>query len=144
MIRSPPFFKLLAFIWVISLSHSPAFAYYGHGSSALRHYQHGPSKKYCQNLLQRREWYVSLSSPRTQLIFCPCRRRTLADSEKTSYITAVKCMQSLPALHDQGEAVRTRFDEFQALHIEVADRVHATVSLCWHKIAVERIYSKYS
>jgi hypothetical protein len=39
-------------------------------------------------------------------------------------------MQSLPALHDHGEAVRTRFDEFQALHIEVADRVHAVVSLC--------------
>ena len=45
-------------------------------------------------------------------------------------------MQSLPALHAQGEAVRTRFDEFQALHIEVADRVHATVSLCWLTIAV--------
>ena len=79
----------------------------------------------------------ALSSPRTQLI-CPCRRRTLADAEKASYITAVKCMQSLPALHDHGEAVRTRFDEFQSLHIEVADRVHATVSLssCWLSIAV--------
>ena len=65
MIRSPPFFKLLALIWIISLSHSPALAYYGHGSSVLRHSQHGPSKKYCQNLLQRREWYVALSSPRT-------------------------------------------------------------------------------
>ena len=69
------------------------------------------------------------SSSRTRLIFCPCRR-TLNDAEKNSYITAVKCMQSLPALHDHGEAVRTRFDEFQALHIDVADRVHATVSLC--------------
>ena len=57
MIRSP-FFKLLAFIWVIGLSHSPALAYYAHGSSASRHSPHGPSKKYCQNLLQRREWYV--------------------------------------------------------------------------------------
>ena len=69
MIRSPPFFKLLAFIWVISLSHSPALAYYGHESSASRHSPHGPSKKYCQNLLQRREWYVALSSSRTRLIF---------------------------------------------------------------------------
>lgn len=66
MIRSPFFFKLLAFIWIISLSHSPALAYYGHVSSASRHY--GASKKYCQNLLQRREWYVTLSSPRTRLI----------------------------------------------------------------------------
>ena len=78
---------------------------------------------------------VALYSPRAQLI-CPCCRRTLADAEKASYITAVKCMQSLPALRDHGEAVRTRFDEFQALHIEVADRVHATVSLCWRTIAV--------
>ena len=67
---------------------------------------------------------------------CPCRRRTLDDVEKNRYITAVKCMQSLPALYDQGEVVRTRFDEFQALHIEVADRVHATVSLCWLRIPV--------
>jgi hypothetical protein len=71
--------------------------------------------------------------------FYPCRRRTLDDVEKSSYITAVKCMQSLPALYEHGEAVRTRFDEFQAFHIEVADRVHATVSFCWRTIAEERI-----
>lgn len=59
---------------------------------------------------------------------CLVARRTLADAEKINYITAVKCMQSLPALHDHGKAVRTRFDEFQGLHIRVADRVHATVS----------------
>ena len=138
MIRSSPFFKLLAFIWIISLSHSSALAYYGHGSSALKHSPHtGPLKKYCQNLMQRREWYVALSIPPSYSTdFCPSRRRTLDDAEKNSYITAVKCMQSLPALHDQGEAVRTRFDEFQALHIEVADRVHAVVSLSRCTIAV--------
>ena len=49
-------------------------------------------------------------------------------------------MQSLPALNKQGEAVRTRFDEFQALHIEVADRVHATVSSLLAQDRSERIY----
>ena len=83
--------------------------------------------------------YCLIVVPSYSTDFCPCRRRTLDDAEKNSYITAVKCMQSRPALHDHGEAVRTRFDEFQALHIDVADRVHGTVSHCWRTITVREI-----
>ncbi|KAF8802290.1 Di-copper centre-containing protein [Phlegmacium glaucopus] len=122
MIRSPPLFKLLVFLWVVSLSHIPVLAYNGHGT--LRLSSHGPSKNYCLTPLQRREW------------------RTLNDVEKTNYITAVKCTQSRPALHSNRASVRTRFDEFQALHIDVADRVHATGQfLPWHRRFL-RIYEE--
>jgi hypothetical protein len=56
-------------------------------------------------------------------------RRTLNDTEKTDYISAVKCLQSRPAFEPRAiSAIQSRFDDFQALHIEVADRVHLTVS----------------
>ena len=63
-----------------------------------------------------------------------CGRRKLDDTEKANYIKAVKCLQARPPLHQNIAAVRTRFDEFQALHIDVADRVHTTVNLryCFH------------
>ena len=130
MIRSPSSFKLLAFLWVLTLSSSVV----ADSNASTLSSAESPETN-CQNLLQRREWYVAISCPGTKLI-CPCRRRTLADTEKTSYITAVQCMQSLPTLHNNVTAVRTRFDEFQALHIEVADRVHATVSLYCSTITV--------
>ena len=57
-----------------------------------------------------------------------CIRRKLNNTEKANYIKAVKCFQSLPPLHQNITAVKTRFDEFQALHIDVADRVHTTVT----------------
>ena len=50
----------------------------------------------------------------------------LTDAEKTAYTAPVKWMQSLPAFNAHGEVVQTRFDEFLALHIGVAHRVHAT------------------
>ena len=56
-------------------------------------------------------------------------RRTLNDTEKTDYISAVKCLQSRPAFEPRAiSAIQSRFDDFQALHIQVADRVHLTVS----------------
>jgi hypothetical protein len=63
-----------------------------------------------------------------------CGRRKLNNTEKANYIKAVKCLQARPPLHQTIAAVRTRFDEFQALHIDVADRVHTTVNLnhCFH------------
>ncbi|KAF4619307.1 hypothetical protein D9613_004840 [Agrocybe pediades] len=60
----------------------------------------------CRNLLVRREW------------------RTLEDYEKHHYLKAVQCLQSLPAHNPAIKAARTRFDEFQAHHITIADEVH--------------------
>ena len=57
-------------------------------------------------------------------------RRTLNDTEKNDYISAVKCLQSRPAFEPRAiSAIQSRFDDFQALHIQVADRVHLTVSI---------------
>jgi hypothetical protein len=56
-------------------------------------------------------------------------RRTLNDSKKTDYISMVKCLQSCPAFEPRAiSAIQSHFDDFQALHIQVADRVHLTVS----------------
>ena len=64
-----------------------------------------------------------------------CGRRKLNNTERANYIKAVKCLQARPPLYQNIAAVRTRFDEFQALHIDVADRVHTTVNLryCFHQ-----------
>ena len=56
-------------------------------------------------------------------------RRTLNDTEKTDYINAVKCLQSRPAFEPRAiSAIQSRFDDFQASHIQLADKVHLTVS----------------
>ena len=57
-----------------------------------------------------------------------CGRRKLNNTEKANYIKAVKCLQARSPLHKNIAAVKTRFDEFQVLHIDVADRVHTTVN----------------
>jgi hypothetical protein len=54
-------------------------------------------------------------------------RRTLNNTEKADYITAVKCLQSQPAQKPMIQAARTRFDELQALHIYFAEGIHVVV-----------------
>ena len=107
---------LLVSLWAVSLFHAPVLAEYGETNYK------------CKDLLQRREWcdpYFKLSSFRFS---DSCGRRKLNNIEKANYIKAVKCLQARPPLHQNIAAVRTRFDEFQALHIDVADRVHTTVN----------------
>ena len=59
-------------------------------------------------------------------------RRTLSSSEKADYITAVKCLQSLPSQDTAVPAAKSRFDEFQAYHIEQSDNgIHVTVRMIW-------------
>jgi hypothetical protein len=59
-------------------------------------------------------------------------RRTLSSREKADYIAAVKCLQSLPSQDNTVPAAKSRFDEFQAYHIEQSDNgIHVTVRMIW-------------
>jgi tyrosinase len=115
MVHSSHF--MLVLLWAVSLFHVPVLAEYGETNHK------------CKDLLQRREW-CSLSStcPHFDLLTV-CARRKLNNTEKADYIKAVQCLQARPPLHENIAAVKTRFDEFQALHIDVADGVHTTVNL---------------
>lgn len=52
-------------------------------------------------------------------------RRTLSNTEKQNYIAAVQCLQKAPAKTGSTYAgVRSRFDDFQAEHINRTDFIH--------------------
>ncbi|KAF8802282.1 tyrosinase [Phlegmacium glaucopus] len=104
----------VALLWVV-FNLNGVLAYYSPSTD--------PSTYPCKNLLQRREW------------------RTLDATEKNDYINAVKCLQSRPAFEPHSmSGVQTRFDDFQASHIQLADRVHLTGQfLPWHRYFL-RIY----
>jgi len=73
--------------------------------------------KFCKDPLQRKEW------------------RALSDDEKNCYIEAIKCLQSRPAQNTSRPASWTRFDEFQATHIESALDIHFVGQfLPWHRL----------
>ena len=116
MVHSSRF--LVVFLWAASFFHALVLASdYGEEST----------NKKCKDLLQRREW-CQLSSTSLHLnLLTLCGRRRLNNTEKADYIKAIKCLQSRLPLYQNIEAVKTRFDEFQALHINVADRIHTTV-----------------
>lgn len=67
----------------------------------------------------------------------PCRhhhtnldaRRTLTDQEKRSYISAVQCLQNkAPQLSTEYAASKSRYDDFQASHVDLTPRIHWNVS----------------
>lgn len=82
----------------------------------------------CKQILERKEWYVVDISISTS-INIQLLRRALTDDEKQSYIDAVKCLQTQPAHNTSRPASWTRFDEFQAHHIDIAIQVHYVVSM---------------
>jgi tyrosinase len=81
----------------------------------------------CPEILERKEWYVVDISILT-LIYSVLLRRALTDEEKKSYTDAVRCLQTQPARNTSQPASWTRFDEFQAHHIQIATQVHYVVS----------------
>lgn len=63
-------------------------------------------------------------------------RGDLSKKERRSYIDAVLCLQSKPALTPASEApgAKTRFDDFVATHINQSLAIHYTGNfLSWHR-----------
>ncbi|TFK24177.1 Di-copper centre-containing protein [Coprinopsis marcescibilis] len=59
--------------------------------------------------------------------------RDFTTTEKADYIKAVKCLMTTPPL-EQREAVTNRYEEFQATHILLTERVHSVGHfLPWHR-----------
>ncbi|KAF5326565.1 hypothetical protein D9611_000757 [Ephemerocybe angulata] len=68
--------------------------------------------------------------------------RALTDVEKKGYINAVLCLQSRPATVAGRPAIRNRFDEFQATHIDLTDEVHQVGHfLAWHRHFITLFYN---
>jgi tyrosinase len=60
--------------------------------------------------------------------------RALTASEKQNFISSVLCLQSRPSKVVGKAGVKTRFDEFQACHIDLTDEVHQVGHfLAWHR-----------
>ncbi|KAF8253345.1 Di-copper centre-containing protein [Wilcoxina mikolae CBS 423.85] len=81
---------------------------------------YGAAAKSCKNPIVRREW------------------RKLTTSEKSDYITAVKCLQGLPSqMKDKLPGAGSRFEDFQGTHILSTDFVHFVGHFQpWHRYMV--------
>lgn len=75
----------------------------------------------------RREWYA-FSLFHDHVDESNDSRRDLSEQEQLEYIRAVKCLQTLPTAGSIDNA-KTRFDDFQGTHINLAPGIHLVV---WH------------
>ncbi|KAH9477002.1 N-acetyl-6-hydroxytryptophan oxidase ivoB [Psilocybe cubensis] len=89
-------------------------------NALIRQYGQRP----CQKLCTRHEW------------------RTLSDGQKAEYIGAVRCLQTKPAIAPVFPEAVTRFDEFQAYHLQQGDFIHHVGQfLPWHRYWLQ-LYEK--
>ncbi|EEB91461.1 hypothetical protein MPER_10173 [Moniliophthora perniciosa FA553] len=83
-----------------------------------------PSPNKCSSPTVRHEW------------------RALSTAEKQAYIDAVKCLQRLPSRAAAIKEAKTRFDDFQSVHIVLAPDVHLVGQfLAWHRFYLH-LYEK--
>ncbi|KAJ7318949.1 tyrosinase, partial [Mycena albidolilacea] len=60
--------------------------------------------------------------------------RVLSNAQKSDYITAVQCLQRLPSISNNLRGAKTRFDDFQAVHVVLSEKVHLVGQfLPWHR-----------
>lgn len=74
-----------------------------------------------------------MTSGRDQLTL---HRGSLSQTERKSYISAVKCLQSKPARTpaEVAPGAKTRFDDYVATHINQTLAIHYTGNfLVWHR-----------
>lgn len=63
------------------------------------------------------------------LSFGPWYRRDLSQKEQLHYVEAVKCLMSTPSKSNNlYPAAKSRFDDFQGMHIKVGHAMHFNVS----------------
>ncbi|CAI4211702.1 unnamed protein product [Parascedosporium putredinis] len=69
--------------------------------------------------------------------------RTFSTKEKQAYIAAVKCLQSKPSqLKSTYPTSQNRFDDFQAVHIDLTEKYHFTGPFqAWHRVFLHKYES---
>ena len=69
-------------------------------------------------------------------------RRTLSSAEKQAYIRAVQCLQDAPSQLTDTYQSASRYDDFNAVHIDLTEEYHFTGPfLPWHRLFLKKYES---